>query len=209
MEWIILLLVVLVLVGMVFLLRQRRRVQREAEDERAQAFLMAIQGVAHTPPPSAGAAAASIPRSTGAKTTDVPPSSLGMADTHRPRPTAGSGRGYLEHSHQVVFRWLRAGLPECEIFARGSLRRVVGGDRVQKDLMLDFVVCNDRFEVLAVVDLDRRGQSDPSAAFKRMLLEEAGVVYACWSAAQLPDQASLRQWLDGVNATTTLGQMAR
>jgi len=209
MEWIIVLLVGLALVGLVFMLRQRREAQRAAEHERAQAFLMSLQGVAFTPE------AEQLKTESPPVVPSTGPFSEGMsgapATGAATEPAAGSGRkpGYLDHRHQVVWRWLRTGLPETEIFARGSLRRVVGRERVQKDMMLDFVICNAQFEVLAAVDLEKSGQADPGARFKQMLLEEAGVLYANWNAAQLPDQSALRRWLDRQDDPARPDQMTR
>lgn len=208
MEWIIVLLVGLVLVGLVFMLRQRREAQRAAEHERAQAFLMSLQGAAFTPE-AEQLKTESLPA--GPSTGPFSEGMSGAPATGAATEPAASGPrpGYLDHRHQVVWRWLRTGLPETEIFARGSLRRVVGRERVQKDMMLDFVICNAQFEVLAAVDLEKSGQADPGARFKQMLLEEAGVLYANWNAAQLPDQSALRRWLDRQGDPARPDQMTR
>jgi len=207
MEWIIVLFVVLVVAGLVVMLRQRREAQRAAEHERAQAFMMSLQGV------SLGSASKGLASNSPGPGPVTAPLSDGMSNAARggasSRTEPVAGRGYLEHRHQVVWHWLRTGLPDAEIFARGSLRRVVGRDRVQKDMMLDFVICNAQFEVLAAVDLEKSGQSDPGANFKRMLLEEAGVRYANWNPAQLPDQRDLRSWIEGRAEEAGPGQMTR
>jgi len=209
MEWIIVLFVCLVLVGLVFMLRQRREAQRTAEHERAQAFLMSLQGAAFMPEaPQPNTETPSVGPWSGPFSEGMP-AVRALGATIEPPAASGRRPGYLDHRHQVVWRWLRTGLPETEIFARGSLRRVVGRERVQKDMMLDFVICNAQFEVLAAVDLEKSGQADPGARFKQMLLEEAGVLYANWNAAQLPDQSALRRWLDRLADPARPDQMTR
>ncbi len=213
MGWMLVVLVVIVFVALFFYLRKRRVEQREAEDARAQAFLMEMQRtrVTNEVAPEADSVAAS-----GRVDVSEPQSSGGGARIHEAttsieedvaQPTPGSGRGYLNRTHQIVWRWLRAGLPEHEIFARGSLRRVVGRDRIEKDMRLDFVVCNADFEVLAAIDLGREGSHDMSSrdlsghdvsrATKRDALAAVGVRYACWDASHLPDKAFLVRWVNG------------
>ncbi len=204
MSWLLLLLVVVVFASLAYVLHRRRVSHREDELAREQAFLMemheaGLMGGAGEP---AATTEGAVSASTQINAPDVPvedaPPSLPEDDA---TPVSGSGRGYLERSHQVVWRWLRTGLPDCEIFARGSLRRVVGRERVQKDMRLDFVICNEDFEVLAAVDLTKPGREVPAAELKRHLLSQVGVRYACWDASHLPDRATLTRWLGGSDET--------
>jgi hypothetical protein len=209
MEWIIVLFVVLVLAGMVVMLRKRREEQRAAEHERAQAFMMSLQGANLMSVPADVTTASSTTSLPAAPFSEDMPDTGSAAAVAKPWTVPAVRRGYLDHRHQVVWHWLRTGLPEAEIFARGSLRRVVGSERVRKDMMLDFVICNAQLEVLAAVDLEKSGQVDPGASFKRMLLEEVGVRYANWNAAQLPDQRVLRRWIEDGADVTAPDQMTR
>ncbi|QID18123.1 hypothetical protein G3580_11035 [Nitrogeniibacter mangrovi] len=185
MSWLLLLVVVVVFALLVVVLRKRRDAQREAEEARAQAFLMQVQGAAA----AIGAGTEAIVSGAMAAATETPD------DTEVAMPA--SGPTYLDRHHQIVWRWLRAGLPGCEVFARGSLRRIVGRERLQKDLLLDFVICNEGFEVLAVVDLAREGRTEAERNHKSQLLAQRGVRYVCWSAERLPDQTTLSAWIGG------------
>jgi hypothetical protein len=205
MSWLFLLLVLAAVAAVVYLVRQRHRAQREAEHERAQAFLMALNGVggAGQPVSSTGAgrgAAAAVPVTEVAQEAAVAPASCAED---------APGPSYLERRHQVVWRWLRAGLPECEIFARGSLRRIVGREQLDKDMMLDFVVCNADFEVLAAIDLEKGNRSDAAGAFKRRQLAGVGVRYACWNPAELPTQEALVAWVGATVEGARPDQSAR
>ena len=107
----------------------------------------------------------------------------------------GQGRPYLDRRHALVFRWLRTSLPDHEVLPRASLRRVVGRERVEKDMMLDFALCNPALEVVAVVDLDLGEHATAAFDFKREALEAVGVKYARWNPERLPGREALLAWI--------------
>jgi len=204
MAWLLTFACMAAFVGLFFYLRRRREEQREAEDARAQAFLIEMGGA------QGGQGGASEPERSSPSMPRAPAHDAaahsGVMTTSEERPvmdapatapaTAARGPVYLERSHQVVWHWLKASLPGYEIFARGSLRRVVGKDRVQKDMLLDFVICDARLRVAGVVDLERPRQDPAAQRFKREVLDEVAVRYACWNAAQLPGKTFVREWLE-------------
>ena len=181
MAWLFLALVLALFVGVAIYVRERRADQREAEQAREAAFLLDVTGgvAADADAPSARLAAGDD----------------NVAEAVAPVPVAGAGRGYLDRSHAVVYRWLRTQLPDYEVFPRASLRRVAGRGRVGKDLMLDFALCNAALEVVAVVDLNGDAAGASVAAFKRDVLDEVGVKYALWDPRHLPDRQALIDWI--------------
>lgn len=187
-------------------LRRRRAELAEEEDARAQAFFDLVhgergQGVVPEASP-VGDIAVQVPASRVQAPerppmdyAPPPPPVLDASSERTAFDESATGPVYLERPYLLVWRWLRMALPEHECFARGSLRRVVGRDRAQKDMMVDFVICDAACRVVAVVDLERRGQEGSVHRFKRELLNEAGVRYACWSASQLPERDEVREWI--------------
>lgn len=200
MGWILLLLSIAAFVLLYFYLRQRRQAHQDAEAAREQAFLMAIQGL-HGSAPGAVGSTPSVADASPSKTR-VPTDTAASGPTSEPTPSRAlstmglpGGRTYLEPAHQLVLQWLQTSLPECRVFVRSSLRRVLGREWVVQDRSLDFVICDGRFEVIAAVDLMRGGRRRSHSDDKRQLLESAGVRYACWDTARLPEQSELVSWL--------------
>ncbi len=184
MEWFFLIAVLLVFVGLIFWLRERRAAQRDAERAREEAFLLQM---------ASARGAASQPRAAPAPGTAIQPDADPPPADHL--EAVPERRPYLDRRYRVVYFWLKAGLPNHEIIPRGSLRRVVGREQVGKDMLLDFLICDPALSVVAVVDLERGAADAAATRFKKELLEGAGVRYACWPADALPDKSTLPVWL--------------
>jgi hypothetical protein len=102
---------------------------------------------------------------------------------------------YLDAVRATAYQRLKAALPAYEIFPRASLRRAAGLEAIEKDALLDFVVCTRALIPVAAVDLARGERSSPGDAFKRETLEAAGVRYARWPHDALPPSASIAHWV--------------
>lgn len=197
MEWLLLFAVMLVFVGMFYWIRERRAAHRDAEQARAESFLMQMASVsAAAPPTNQTPLKASEPAPVSAPEADGSPRTPLRAAEAAVAASAPSGPQYLDHRHRVVYFWLKMGLPNYEILPRGSLRRVVGREQASKDMLLDFVICDAALSVVAVVDLDRGPEGAAAVRFKKVLLQSVGVRYACWPAEALPDKSTLPFWLE-------------
>ncbi len=192
MAWIFFIVSVLALVWLAMLVGRRRREHRESEQAREMAFLLAhgnLPGSAtrtlDAPVPSTDddvGAGEGEPQAAQAK----PLETMGFAD-HR--------RAYLDETRAAAYRRLKAALPSYEIFPRASLRRAAGLDAIEKDVLLDFVVCTRDLRPLAAIDLARGDRPSSANAVKRETLARAGVGYARWPHDALPDSASIAAWL--------------
>lgn len=188
MGWIFFLIMVLAMVWLALLLQRRRRDHREAEQAREMAFLLAHGEVpAKTP---AGRRATPSPAPDAA---DRAPSGLAATESHQ----AAGSPAYLNPAQAAAFRRLAAALPDYLIFPRGSLRRAAGLATIERDVLLDFVICTPALQPVAAIDLEREGASSSADALKRETLRRAGVRYARWPRAVLPDVAAIAAWLAG------------
>lgn len=195
MAWIFFFISVLAVVWLTLLVRRRRRDHLEAEQARAMAFLMENGG--------AGAAADAAPVPVVASPAAAPGGDAAGPARTPLAATAGAGAGsgasrrpYLDGAPLAAFLRLKAALPGHEIFPRGSLRRAAGLDAIDKDVLLDFVICTAALEPVAVVDL-ARGPKSVADPVKRDTLQRAGVRYACWRREALPEVAAITAWIEG------------
>lgn len=194
MVWLFFLILVLAMVWLALLVQRRRRDQREAEQAREMAFLLAH---GNGPAPDATQAA-----------DRALPTSLPAGDLPHVRPVAveasrvaESRPPYLNPAQAAAFRRLAAALPGYLIFPRASLRRAAGLATIERDVLLDFVICTPALQPVAAVDLIREGGAASADALKRDTLQRAGVGYAAWRRGALPEAAVIAAWLaDQVNA---------
>ncbi|MCZ4306512.1 DUF2726 domain-containing protein [Zoogloeaceae bacterium G21618-S1] len=107
----------------------------------------------------------------------------------------GARPAYLDAVRATAYRRLRAALPAHEVFPRASLRRAAGLEAIEKDALLDFVVCTSALVPVAAVDLVRGERALSADAVKRETLERAGVRYARWQHDALPDSETIVRWL--------------
>ncbi|WP_230968954.1 hypothetical protein [Nitrogeniibacter aestuarii] len=216
MAWLFTFIFIAAFAGLFYYLRRRREELREAEEARAQAFLMEMHGRrggdVMMDSPATGSPAVSSIVAAHAREAEISRVPMGFTPVPEREPDvrpSAIGPVYLERSHLIVWRWLKTALPGHEIFARGSLRRVVGKDRAQKDMLLDFVICDAELRVAGVVDLERARQDLAANRLKREMLDEVGVRYACWNASQLPDKQFLREWLMAQPTVSTQDEIER
>ncbi|MBT0961450.1 DUF2726 domain-containing protein [Denitromonas iodatirespirans] len=178
------------MIWLALLVQRRRREQRDAEQAREMAFLLAHGDL----PGVAPAADRSVPTPISA---ERPAAERAVPRQDRPEPANAAERRlpYLNTAQAAAFRRLVDALPGHVIFPRGSLRRAAGLAAIERDARLDFVICTPALLPVAAVDLDREGASAPVDAFKRDTLRQAGVRYAVWRRDALPDAAAIAAWL--------------
>lgn len=191
MAWIFFFVSVLAIVWLGVLLRRRRREHRESEQAREMAFLLAH---GELPGGQAVRGDAATPRAMdGERSHDVVPPVAPLVETVAVPESARPA--YLDAVRATAYQRLKAALPAYEIFPRASLRRAAGLEAIEKDALLDFVVCTRALIPVAAVDLARGERSSPGDEFKRETLEAAGVRYARWPHDALPPSASIAHWV--------------
>ncbi|MDY0012173.1 MAG: DUF2726 domain-containing protein [Rhodocyclaceae bacterium] len=158
---------------------RRAREARRAAEEREAVFLASLA----TPRP--------VPREDKTVPTLLAP----RIDVLPPAADAGlarAGRPYLSRAEGLIFRALKEAFPVLNVFPRASLRRVLGGEALAKDLRVDFVVCGADLTTRAVVDLARAEEARAVADFKAERLTRAGVGYLRVDGQQPPSADELR-----------------
>lgn len=142
---------------------------------------------ANAPLPAAPPSGASLPV--------VPPQAKAPAASAAPQ----SRDRFLGQHETLVYRLLRAGIPDHEIFANVGLASVVGGKTEQDarrvaQYCLDFVVCDKSMRVVAVVEVDAAGRA-PGVGEQRFIadcLKAAGVSLVRLNPAALPRRGEIR-----------------
>ncbi|MCB1952067.1 MAG: DUF2726 domain-containing protein [Zoogloeaceae bacterium] len=191
MAWIFFFVSILAIAWLGFLVRRRRREHKESEQAREMAFLLA-----HGELPGGALAGDNVLKRQASDGESL----QGAAPQPTPSVTpvavpAGARPAYLDVVRATAYRRLRAALPSHEVFPRASLRRAAGLESIEKDALLDFVVCTSALVPVAAVDLVRGERASPADAIKRETLERAGVRYARWRHDALPDSETIATWL--------------
>ncbi|MGH8701743.1 MAG: DUF2726 domain-containing protein [Burkholderiales bacterium] len=116
---------------------------------------------------------------------------------------------FLGQAESLLYYLLKAGLPDCEVFAGVSLARVVGAagegrDREQQvrrlsQYQLDFVICDKSMRVVAVVDVESAASAGTAGdqRFKSDILGQAGIRLVRVNPAALPRREQLRALISG------------
>lgn len=174
--------------------RRKTTARRAASDAR---FEKIFKGSAQVPADPPGSAAQS---SAPAK---APPAASAA-------PPAAAQR-FLGPAESQIYYLLKSGLPDFEIFAGVSLARVVGAagegrEREQQlrrlsGYQLDFVVCNESMQVVAVVEIEAAAGADAAGdrRFKSDLLKQAGIRLVRINPAALPQREQVRPLVDGAS----------
>ena len=186
MAWILFLLVAAGVTGIFVWDFRRKAAARDAASQkrfdeifRARAAAAPVPG---TPPP-----AVALP--TGAPQTNVPVASAA--------PSAGSR--FLGQRETLLYRLLKAGIPDHEIFANVALPSVVGArseheTRRLAQYRLDFVVCDKGMRVVAAVAIEPAGgmQAPGEHRFIADCLKAAGINLVRLNPATLPRREEIR-----------------
>jgi hypothetical protein len=116
------------------------------------------------------------------------------AATVMPTATAPAARrAFLAGPGKLLYLVLKAGLPDHHVFANCRL-----GDLLEPpphggaDTRVDFVVCRNDLQPLAVVELSMAGTSDPSRRNVAQTLAAAGIRYLRVQPPALPKPADVR-----------------
>lgn len=131
-------------------------------------------------------------------------------------PEARSAKFYAKQSfmsdpEQELFRRLVKALPDHFILAQVAFSQFLftdGGDRKEnfgtmatmKQKVADFVICNQRFDMVAVVELDDRSHDPAKDAQRDAVLKEAGLKPVRWHVSRMPDAAKIRLDVLGINS---------
>ena len=137
------------------------------------------------------------------------PAASASAIPKAPAPAAASSARFLGQPETLVYRLLRASIPDHEVFANVTLASVLGAngsgfDREQQlrrlsQFRLDFVVCDKSMHVVAVVEIAAAGGTPATGdqQFKIDSLKAAGIKLIRVSTAKLPRRDELRAMVCG------------
>lgn len=182
-------LILLVAVGAVGVLIwdfRRKAVAREAASKK-RFDDMFVARPASTPPPDAPPAAA--PPSGAPPQAKAP--AAGVTPTAKDR--------FLGPRETLLYRLLKAGIPDHEIFANVGLASVVGGRTEQEarrlaQYRLDFVVCDKSMRVVAAVEIEPAAGTQwvGEQRFVAESLKTAGISLVRLNPAALPRREEVR-----------------
>lgn len=106
---------------------------------------------------------------------------------------------FLGQRETLLYRLLKAGIPDHEIFANVALASVAGGGNEQEvrrlaQYRLDFVVCDKGMRVVAAVEFEPAGgaQAIGDQRFKADFLKAAGISLVRIKPAALPRRDEIR-----------------
>lgn len=134
------------------------------------------------------------------------------AQPEKAQPAAsvsGARERFLGPPATLAYYLLKAGLPDCEIFANVPLSAVVGapGSGLEREqllrrlsqYLLDFVVCDKSMRIVAAVEMDTAGGADAAGArqFKADCLKQAGVRLVRLDPAARPRRDQIRDLISG------------
>jgi hypothetical protein len=121
-----------------------------------------------------------------------------------PAATISAPGRFLGQSETLIYRLLKAGIPDHDIFANVTLASVIGGGNEQEarrlsPYRLDFVVCDKAMQVVAVVEMEAAGgmQAAGEKRFKADNLKAAGVRLVYFDAVRLPRRDEMRALVCG------------
>lgn len=110
----------------------------------------------------------------------------------------------MSDSEQELFRRLVKALPDHFVLAQVAFSQFLytdGGERKEnfgtmatmKQKVADFVICSQRFNMVAVIELDDASHRDLAKDAKRdEVLREAGLKPVRWHVSMMPDAAKIR-----------------
>jgi Protein of unknown function (DUF2726) len=189
--WILFLLVVIAAIAIfVWDFRKKAAAREAASKKRFEEMFMARSGAAAQPAPTASPATAVT--SPPAATPELKPAPVAVA-------AAPSRDRFLGKGETLVYRLLKAGIPDHEIFANVTLAAVIGGKNEQdtrrlSQYRLDFVVCDKDMRVVAAIDVET-GSGAHAAGEQRFVadsLKAAGIGLVRINMTALPRREEIR-----------------
>ena len=187
--------------GVVFAIwnyRRKAAASKAASEARFERMFKGRAQAPASPQPSSPAAAAARESSAPAKA---------PAATAPPPPAAT--QRFLGQAESLLYYLLKAGLPDCEVFAGVSLARVVNGpgdgrDREEQvrrlsQYQLDFVICDKSMRVVAVVDVESAAGAETAGdqRFKSDILRQTGIRLVRVNPAALPRREQIPALIGG------------
>lgn len=109
----------------------------------------------------------------------------------------------MSDSEQELFRRLIKALPDHFVFPQVAFSQFLytaGGDQKEnfgtmatvKQKVADFIVCSQRFQMVAVIELDDASHNPEKDAKRDAVLKEAGLKPVRWHVSNKPDTARIR-----------------
>lgn len=173
---------------------QRKIAEREAASKQR------FEEMLKSRPTSAATAAVSPPAPVSATAAEAKPAAAVAA-------AAVKGR-FLGQPQTLVYRLLRAAIPDHEIFANVALSSVLNSKNEQEARRLaayhlDFVVCDKAMHVVAVVEMEAGGglQAASEQHFKAESLKAAGIRLVRIDGARPPRREEIRALVCGQPAS--------
>ncbi len=186
MAWVLFLLVVAGVTGIVVWDLRRKAAAREAASKKRFEEMFQARTAAASAP---GAPAAVASLLAASPETRAPVASAAPSARDR----------FLGQRETLLYRLLKAGIPDHEIFANVALPSVVGGRseheaRRLAQYRLDFVVCDKSMRVVAAVEIEPAGgmQALGEHRFVADCLKAAGVNVVRLNPAALPRREEIR-----------------
>ena len=117
---------------------------------------------------------------------------------------ASARERFLGKAETLVYRLLKAGIPDHEVFANVTLAAVIGGRNEQdsrrlSQYRLDFVVCDKDMRVVAAIEVETGGAASAAGEqrFKADSLKAAGIGLVRINVAALPRREEIRPLVCG------------
>lgn len=194
--WILFLLVVTAVIAIfVWDFRKKAAAREAASKKRFEEMFMARAGAAPQPAPAAP------------PSTVVTPGAVAPAEPKLASPAAAAAPArerFLGKAETLVYRLLKAGIPDHEVFANVTLAAVIGGRNEQdarrlSQYRVDFVVCDKDMRVVAAIDLETGGAANAAGEqrFKADSLKAAGIGLVRFNLAALPRREEVRALVCG------------
>lgn len=185
---------------------RKKAVEREAATKKRfeEMFLAQPASAASpgAPPPAAVPAAVPVP----VAVPDIKAPAPALAPAAAAVPAGGR---FLGQRETLLFRLLKVGIPDHEIFANVTLASVAGGRNEQEtrriaQYRLDFVVCDKNMRVVAAVEFEQAGgaQALGDQHFKTECLKAVGIHLVRVNPAALPRRDEIRGLVCGRAGTS-------
>ena len=192
MKWVLFLLVVAVVAIPILIwdFRKKAAAREAASKKRFEEMFLARPAPASPPdmPPAAVPAPGALPETKATAAAAAPPARERFLD---PRKT-------------LLYRLLKVGIPDHEIFANVALASVVDGRNEQEtrrlaQCRLDFVVCDKGMRVVTAVEYETAGgvQAAGEQRFKADCLKAAGISMVRINPTALPRREEIRALVCG------------
>lgn len=165
--------------------RRKARAREAAAQKRFEEMFAAKSAAAPLVPGAPQPTAPAGPKAAVPAAAPAPVSAVPVADR------------FLGKVQTLVYRLLKAGIPDHEVFANVTLAAVIGSRNEQEARRLaqhrvDFVVCDKEMKVVAVVEVETGAPTAGEQRFRADALKAAGIGLVRIDAAALPRREEIR-----------------